>query len=90
MVAGERFYLDLSTIKRPKELKTIGKSNWLMIVDELSKLKFSSFHYTKNVMVEPICVFFKCLQQNEYPVSFIRCNNAGENKMLDKHSNSAA
>ena len=54
---GVRFYLDLSKIKKPENLKSIGKSNWLIIVDELSKLKFSSFFQTKNGIIEPTCVF---------------------------------
>ena len=45
---GVRFYLNLSKIKKPENLKTMKKINWLMIVDELSKLKF--IHSTKPKM----------------------------------------
>jgi len=52
---GTRFFLDLSKIMKPSELKSMGKSNWLIIVDEMSKLKFSSFRLTKGATVEPTC-----------------------------------
>jgi len=84
---GNRFYLDLSKIKKPDALKTMGKSNWLMIVDELSKLKFSSFRQTKNNMIEPMCVLINKLKSQGYPVTYIRCDNAGENKSLNKRCN---
>ena len=45
---GERFYLDMSIIKKPSELKSIGKPNWFMIVDEVTLFKFSNFYQSKN------------------------------------------
>ena len=41
---GNRFYLDLSKIKKPNRLKIIDKINWFTVVDELIKLKFSIFY----------------------------------------------
>ena len=46
-VPGERLFLDLSIIKTPREIKHIGKKNWLMIVDETTHIKFSNFYKTK-------------------------------------------
>ena len=87
---GQRFYLDLSKISKPAELKTMGKSNWLMIVNELSKLKFSIFHQTKKGMIEPTCVLFNNLKTNGYLTKIIRCDNAEENQSLQKHINGSS
>ena len=82
---GERMHIDLSKIKKPTELKTIGKSNWLIIVDELTKLKFSSFHETKGSIVAPICSLINKLKLNHSIITqYIRCDNAGENQTLEK------
>ena len=48
---GKRIYIDLSKVKKPEGLKIIGKQNWFIMVDELSKLKASSFHTTKGDIV---------------------------------------
>ena len=84
----KRFYLDLSKITKPEELKSVGKSNWFMVVDEMSKLKFRTFHQTKNGMVEPTCAFLKKIKQQRCPVHHMRCDNARENKVLEKLCNS--
>ena len=52
---GMRFFTDLSKIMKPLELKSMSKIHWLIIVDEMSKLKSSSFHLTKGAIVEPTC-----------------------------------
>ena len=52
---GERIYIDLSKIKKPDDLKYMGKQNWYMMVDELSNLKLSSFHSTKKEIVNYTC-----------------------------------
>ena len=54
---GVRFYLDLSKIKKPENLKSIGKSNWLIIADKLSKLKFSLFFQMKNRIIQLVYFF---------------------------------
>ena len=84
---GERLFLDLSKIKNPEALKSMGKSNWLMIVDETTKSKFSSFHETKNEMINPTCTFVGKLKNKDINAKVIRCYNDGENKSLEKITN---
>jgi len=86
---GERLFLDISIIKKPKELKYIGKPNWLMIVDEKSKLKFSKFCKTKKEIVEPSCVLINKFREMNIATKYIRCDNAGENQSLEKTINGA-
>ena len=81
---GERLFLDTSNIKKPEALKSMGKSNWLMIVDETTKFKFSSFHETKNKMINPTCTLIHKLNSRDITTKVIRCDNAGENKSLEK------
>lgn len=81
--AGQRFYLDLSKIKKPTDVKSIGKQNWCMVVDEMSKLKMSSFHSTKDGMIDPTYIQMSKWRAIGLPVTNIRCDNAGENKKLE-------
>ena len=69
------------------------KSNWLIIADELSKLKFSTFYQTKKGMIKPTCSFFnkiKSRENRECLLEFIRCDNAGKNQALNQHINRAS
>jgi hypothetical protein len=49
-------------------------------------MKFSTFHKHKDEMVEPSCELFS-KWKHEHPVKYIRCDNAGENKTLQKRAN---
>ena len=53
--SNERIFLDIPTIKEPKGDKkvTVTRMNWLIMVDNYSGMKISSFHDTKNGMVDP-------------------------------------
>ena len=84
-----RMHLDLSTVKPPEHQKDIKltRRNWCMIIDEKTGMKFSSFHETKNGMVEPTCKRFKLWKQNGKPVKILRMDNAGENKLLETTAN---
>ena len=86
--SNERILLDVSTIKEPKGEKkvTIKRVNWLIMVDEYSGMKISSFHDTKNGMVDPTCEIFENWRQNGRPVKFIWCDNGGENMKLDSRA----
>ena len=82
-----RIFLDLSKIKKPKdcpEVKKVYKSNWRMMVDEMTGLKFTEFFETKNGMVEPTCQQLSRWKDRGIPVKIIRCDNAGENLLLEK------
>ena len=81
--------MDLLSVKKPSDIKSIGKTNWVMIVDEFTGLKFSNFYQAKDRMVEPTCVKLKTFKNMNKAVKFMRCDNAGENKNLDKRANSS-
>jgi len=48
-------FIDLSKFKKPSNIKFISKPNWLIIVDKAIDYKISTFHKTKNEIVEPVC-----------------------------------
>eukprot|EP00536_Pseudo-nitzschia_multiseries_P007996 jgi/Psemu1/19269/gm1.19269_g len=59
---GERLFLDMSSVKPPKEAKSnkltapfITKPHFRMIVDEYSSCRFANFFASKDGMVEPTC-----------------------------------
>ena len=79
---GERMYLDISTVRKPS---MGGRQHWVMLVDEASKYKKSFF--LKKEQVEPIVDCIKALKaRHEIQVKIIRCDNAGENKVLERES----
>jgi hypothetical protein len=82
-----RLYLDVSTIKGTDEI-VVTNPVWLMKVDEATQMKFSSFHSSKNAIVEAACKQFNRWKQNGKPVQIICCDNAGENKLLEQRANS--
>jgi len=84
---GERIFIDLSKISKPNELKAMGKQNWYMMVDEMSNLKFSSFHTTKNGIVDHTCRMLSKWRNENKVTKHIRCDNAGENKSIEKAIN---
>ena len=86
---GRRFFIDLSKIQAPSGVKTASKANWLMIVDESTGLKFSSFYRTKNGMIEPTCVQFQKWKTMGTQLKNVRCDNAGENTALERRANGA-
>jgi hypothetical protein len=49
-------------------------------------MKFSTFHKHKDEMVEPSCELFS-KWKHEHPFKYIRCDNAGGNKTLQKRVN---
>ena len=53
-----------------------------MIVDELSKIKFSSFHKTKDRMIDPICTRLSEWREMGLLVENARSDDASENKKL--------
>ena len=85
-----RVHLDLATIKSKTGFPKPTRSNWVIMVDERTQLKFSSFHETKNGMVEPACVKFDQWRQDGKAVKYVRLDNAGENKLLQQRATSEA
>lgn len=88
--ANGRIHLDLAKIKSREGLPKPTRPNWLIMVDEKTQLKFTSFHETKNGMVEPTCVQLDQWRQNGKEVKHIRLDNAGENKLLKRQATSQA
>ena len=81
---GERMYLDISSRRKPS---MGGTQHWVMLVDEATKYKKSFFLKKKTEQVEPIMDWIKVLKaRHEIHVKIIRCDNAGENKVLERES----
>ena len=81
---GERMYLDISSMRKPS---MGGRQHWVMLVDEATKYKKSFFLKKKNEQVEPIIDWIKALKvRHKIQVTIIRCDNAGENKVLERES----
>jgi hypothetical protein len=76
-------YLDISSIKKPKDIKNIYNQYCQILVDEQTQLKFVDFFETKNWMVEPMCEQFKKWEQ--HGVSSSRNGNSmGKRLMLSR------
>ena len=66
----------------------VTKSNWRLMVDEYTQMKFSDFYETKDGMVDPTCKKLNmCWKQQGKPVEIIRLDNAGENVKLKDAAN---
>ena len=84
-----RIYLDMATVKKLENISTIYKPNLRIMVVEKGQLKFLQFFESRNAMVEPTCEQLSRWKQAGHPVQVIRLDNAGENKLLQKHCDSA-
>ena len=77
-------YLDISSMRKPS---MGGRQHWVMLVDEATKYKKSFFLKKKNEQVEPIIDWIKALKaRHKIQVKIIRCDHAGENKVLERES----
>ena len=77
---GEKMYLDISSMMG-------GRQHWVMLVDEATKYKKSFFSKKKNVQGEPIIDCIRALKaRHKIQVKIIRCDNAGENEVLERES----
>ena len=74
-------YIDQSKVKH-KSLG--GQKNWLLVVDEATKFKWSYYLRKKSDQVEVLTGLSKKLKNKGKTVKMIRCNNAGESKALEK------
>jgi len=87
-----RIYLDISSIRPPKnnkEIKVNYKTNWEIVVREESGLAWSSFHAKKDHMVEPTCEKISQWKKNGMKITELRMDGASENKELAKRLHSA-
>ena len=62
-----------------------GRQHWEMLVDEATKYK-SFFLKRMNEQVEPIDWMKALKARHELQVKIMRCDNAGENKVLGRES----
>ena len=77
-------YSDISSMRKPT---MGGRQHWVVLVDEARKYKKSFFLKKKNEHVEPSIDWTKALKaRHEIQVKIIRCDNAGENKFLERES----
>jgi hypothetical protein len=83
-----RIYLDISSIKKPKDIKAIYIRHCRILVDERTQLKFVDFFEKKNGMIEPTCEQFKKWEQNGHKVDVVCMDNSGENLKLEKRGQS--
>lgn len=60
-----------------------------MMVDERIQLKFSSYYQKKSDMVGATCEQFEKWRSAGKIVKHVRCDKAGENKLLEKRGSSA-
>ena len=77
----ERLYLDISGIKH----KSLGGSKfWVLLVDEFTRYKWSVFLKNKSDLATKILPLLKEINKLD-SINYLRCDNAGENKILEKH-----
>ena len=77
-------YSDMSSMRKPSRG---GRQHLVMFVDEATKFKKSFFLIKKNEQVELILDWIKSLKaRHKIQVNIIRCDNAGEKKVLERES----
>ena len=87
-VPNGRIYADISVIRPPEKSDVkVTRANWFLMVDELTGMKFTSFHSAKNGIVQPTCEKWNLWKQQGVPVANVRCDNAGENLKLESAAN---
>jgi hypothetical protein len=88
---GQRVFLDISSIKIMEDTdKPTTQPYWRIMVDERTQLKFSDFYLTKDGMVEPTCEQLHRWKAAGRAVKYIRLDDGGENKALQKRALSDA
>ena len=80
-IPGERLCIDISSVKNASYG---GAKFWLMIIDDATRMCWSTFLKHKSDTSEKIVQFVKELKAKQYIVKYIRCDNAGENQSLQK------
>jgi hypothetical protein len=81
-VRGERLMIDTSSVKKV----SFGSSKfWLLAIDDCTDMCSSTFLRKKSDQVDHLITLLKDLKaKNQLVVKLIRCDNAGENKTLQK------
>ena len=82
-----KIYLDISSVKVPKLMNVnITKPHWLMMVDEKTDMKWSTFYAKKSDIIEPMCERFNKRKQEVKPVAIVRCDGGGEKNLLNSEA----
>jgi len=55
VIPGERVFVDISSIKPPKDVPAIPRANWRIVVNECTNFKVSHFFQRKDQMAEATC-----------------------------------
>ena len=64
-----------------------GRQHWVMLDDETTKYKMSFFFKRKNEPAEHIIDWIRAFNaRHNIELKIIRCDNAGENKVLERES----
>ena len=85
MILNERVYHDLATVKAPSDVaEKVSKPVWQLLVDEATGLKFSTFHKTKDAILDDSSARLKAMERLAgKEIKILRQDNAGENKSLE-------
>ena len=83
-----RMFMDLSTLRSSTGKKSATKGVWCMMTDQRTRLQLSQMFATKNGMVEPTCEKLQQLTNMGLKPTYIRLDNAGENKLLEQRCRS--
>ena len=79
---GERLFIDISSLMKP----SIGGSKHLgLIVDDYSDYCWDVYLKTKDQLTQQVLPILKKLYVSGKSVKYIRCDNAGENRTLEKN-----
>ena len=63
----------------------VANKNWCILVGERTQRVFYGFYDKKSNMMDPTCEQTKRWKDTGLPVKYIRCSNARENLILEKH-----
>ena len=78
-----RMFLDIQTGKPREGMKPSTTPVWRIMVDQRTRMKFTSFHAMKDGMVEPTVQQLQAFKRIGRKVEVIQMDNAGENKALE-------
>ncbi len=81
-IAGERLFIDISSVKGESYS---GSKYWLLVLDDCTDHIWSYFLTAKSHTRKEMIILLKELSAKYgKAVKYIRCDNAGENKVLEK------
>jgi hypothetical protein len=81
---GTRFYIDQASVRKSPEGFAMSKPNMRMLVEGRTQYKMVAFLESKDDQVQITCKDLHSFKERGMPVRYVRCDNAGENKSLEK------